>query len=155
MPLLVALNYMKLKFINFRRLGAGYEDPAYVPKELIRKTWSLYAAEFFSFALGLVLVWVNAFAMFESVITNNIVSVLLCILGLLLMAGSLCCGLESHWYRIIMSLSHALLIVSFAFSAPRVEMALVMLIPSMIVILLLNFNANNIAYYQWCKSLNT
>ncbi len=145
---------MKLKFINFRRLGAGYEDPAYVPKELIRKNWSLYAIEFFSFALGLVLVWVNAFEMFDSGITNNILGLSLCMLGLLLMAGSLCCGLENHWYRIIMSLSHALLIVPFTISAPSVEMALVMFIPSIIIILLLNFNAKNIAYYQWCKSLN-
>ena len=149
------LNYMKLKFINFRRLGAGYENPAYVPKELIRKNWSLYAAEFFSFALGLVLVWLNAFEIFKSGIANNIIGVSLCILGLLLMVGSLCCGLENHWYRIIMSLSHALLVVPLAISAPRVEMALVMLIPSIIVIQLLNFKAKNIAYYQWCKSLNT
>ena len=146
---------MKLKFINFRRLGAGYEDPAYVPKELIRKNWSLYAAEFFSFALGLVIVWVNAFEIVESGIASNMLGVSLCMLGLMLMVGSLCCGLENHRYRIIMSLSHALLIVPFAISAPNVEIALVILIPSIVIILLLNFNSKNIAYYQWCKSLKT
>jgi hypothetical protein len=145
---------MKLKFINFRRLGAGYEDPAYVPEELIRKNWSLYAAEFFSFAIGLVLIWVNAFEIFESGIENNILGFSLRTLGLLLMAGSLCCGLENHWYRIIMSLSHALLIVLFAITAPSVKIALAVLIPSIIIILLLNFNAKNIAYYRWCKLLN-
>lgn len=146
---------MKLKFINFRRLGAGYEDPAYVPKDLIRKNWSLYAAEFFSFAMGLILVWVNAFEILESGITNNTLGILVCTLGLFLMAGSLCCGLENHWYRVIMSASHALLTVLFAISAPTVKMALIVSIPSIIVIMLLNFNKKNIAYYQWCKSLKT
>lgn len=146
---------MKLKSINFRRLGAGYEDPAYVPNELIRKNWSLYVAEFFGFALGLVLVWVNAFKIFESGVANNTLGIWVCMLGLLLIAGSLCCGLENHWYRIIMSISHALLIVTFAISAPSVKIALVAVIPSIIVILLLNFNTKIIAYYQWCKSLKT
>lgn len=149
------LDNMKLKFINFRRLGASYEDPAYVPQDLIRKHWSLYATDFLSFSMGLIMAWVYLPEVIEFGTFRNILDVSVVIVAISLIAGALCGGIENHWYRVTLTISHALFISLIFVLTVNIKISMIATIPSMAAIVLLNFNKRNIAYYQWCKSLKS
>lgn len=146
---------MKVKFINFRRLGADYEDPAYVTKELIRKHWSLYATEFLSFSMGLILAWIYLPGTMYSDIARNLLEISFGILGVLLIVGSLCSSVDNHWYRLLLTSSHVVLALAFILVAVNIKVTMIFIAPSLVSIIVLNFSRANVAYYQWCKSLKS
>lgn len=146
---------MKIKFINFRNAAANSETSTHVPEKLIRKNWSLYAAEFYGFILGVTLIVLMSVKIIEVGIFDSVLNQAVLLLGLIFIAGSFLSALDNHWYRVIITASHMFLVISIVSFSSGIMTRAIFILPSILIAIALNFFAKNLKYYQWCKSLES
>ena len=143
---------MKIRFQNFRRLGAGFQWRDPIPKELARKPKTLVVWEFIQFLIGLSLTFIILFNLTGLLRYGFLVVPAMYLIAAYLLATN------DYLYRACSSIASTFyfLLLWFVFREQLFSLrGIITLSIPFGFMLLMYLNPKCKAYYAWCKSVNT
>ncbi len=148
---------MKIKHPNFNHLNSNALDLTHVPEHLIRKHWSLQIVEMHHLVICLI-VGIFVYKAFAEHGVLQTISPILLLLAFL--AAALLSITDDYRFRIMIFLSH-LLLISIAFfallfysiSLASIVLFSILVAQSLLVIAIVFLPRKNKSYYNWCKSI--
>lgn len=140
---------MKLKYTNFKRQSDDMPDVTYVPKDLIRKHWSMQTIEFCYVCMGLV-----TLILLGQVISGQGVLLILGVIFLVILVWtppilSILDNPAFQWAYPASSISIALSAIIFL----PLTISLWILLFGLVINLVIAFIPKNKSYLEWCKSI--
>ena len=142
---------MKLKYTNFKRQSDDMPDVTYVPKELIRKHWSIQTIELCFVSIGLA----SLILLVQTINNGNIIGIAgALLLAILIWVPAVLSILDNPGFKWAYPASTVTLTLIALICLP-LKISIWILLFGLLVNIVIALLPKNRSYFEWCKSISS